>query len=29
VLLGMSVLKYLDFSQQGDTLTLKQQAIKP
>jgi aspartyl protease family protein len=24
VLLGMSVLKYLDFSQQGDTLTLKQ-----
>ena len=24
VLLGMSVLQYLDFSQQGDTLTLKQ-----
>lgn len=26
VLLGMSVLKHLDFSQQGDTLTLKQRA---
>jgi aspartyl protease family protein len=29
VLLGMSVLKHLDFSQQGDTLTLKQYTPRP